>query len=421
MANLNLTNQVIARESAAILEEESPFLANCNRDYDREFGKNFNGYNVGDNVDIKIPPIGQVFDGLVFGGGAGGTLFTGTGNPGDHVEQKVNLKLDIVKHMALSFNIKEQYTDMTDFRERVLRPQLQTFSSVIEAEVLKRAVQATPNWVGTAGTVPNTMKTYSQARARLENNLCPPSDRTMLFTSSANVELVDSSKQLFHAGPQIQKMFLKGTLGEAQNAMWYEHQSVPTLTTGTAPATGLTVNGASQTGSTLNIGGLTAAQTITKGTKFTIAGVFAVHPQAGTTLPVIFPTGGTQQLQQFTVTADFTAAGTTGSISIYPPINPVTNKNVSGSPAAAAAITLFAPANTAVTQNLMFQKNAYALAFVPMEKLAGLDSEVATLPNGLSVRVTTFGDGVNAKNATRIDILGAFAAPRGNHACVVLQ
>lgn len=411
MATLNLTNAVIAKETAMILEEESPFLANVNKDYDKEFGKNFNGFNVGDNVDIKIPPIGQVFDGPVFGAGAGGALFAGSGNAGDHVETKVNLKLDIWKTMGLVFGAKEQYTDMTDFRERVLRPQMQTFSSILEAEFLKRAVQATPNYVGVVGTVPTTMKTYNQARAKLENNLTPPGERTMLFSSDANIELVDASKQLFHANAQLEKMFLKGTLGEAGGAMWYEHQSIPTITTGTA--TGFTVNGAGQTGSTLNIGGITAAQTILKGQKFTM-GVFDVHPQTGALLPG-------NKLKQYTVTADFTATGTTGTISIYPPINPTTNKNVSASPANSAAAVLFAPASTAVTQNIMFHRNAFALALVPMPKIVGYDSEVATLPNGISVRVTTFGDPVNSKNATRIDVLGAFAAPRGHQSCVVLQ
>jgi len=402
MPNVNVTNQVIAREAAMILEEESPFIANVNRNYDREFQKNYNGYNVGDNVDIKVPPIGIVFDGAVFAGG---------GSAADAVETKVNLKLDIWKHIALYFGTKERALEISEFRERVIRPQVQTLSSWLEAEFIKRAVQAAPNWVGTAGTIPTTMKTYAQARAKLKNNLCPPGDVSMLFSSDANVELADSSKVLFHAENQISKMFITGTLGEAQGAMWYEHQSIPSLLTGTQAS--FTVNGASQTGSVLNIGGLTAANTILKGTKFTLANVFDVHPQTGATL--------LNKSKQFTVTADFTAAGTTGAISIYPPINPTVNKNVSASPANAAAATLFAGAGATVTQNLMFHKNAFAVATAPMEKIVGSDSEVVTLPNGISVRVTTFGDGINSRNGTRIDVLAGFAAPRGTHACVVLQ
>ena len=411
MANVNVTNQIIARESAAILEEEAPFLANVNRDYDKEFAKSVNGFNVGDNIDIRVPPIGIVFDGPVFAGGAGGTLFTGTGTPADSVETKVNLKLDIWKHIALAFGTKERALEIEDFRERILRPQVQTLSSWLEAEFIKRAVQATPNWVGTAGVIPTTMKTYAQARAKLENNLTPPGGRIMLFSSDANVELVDSSKVLFHADTQINKMFITGTLGEAQAAMWYEHQSIPTIATGTQAS--FTINGASQTGSSLAIGGLTAANTLLKGTKFTIANVFDVHPQTGATLQ--------NKLKQFTITADFTAAGTTGTISIYPPINPTVNKNVSASPTNGAAATLFAGASASVTQNLMYHKNAFAVAVAPMEKIVGADSEVVTLKNGISVRVTTFGDGVNSKNGTRIDVLAGFAAPRGHQACVVLQ
>jgi len=402
MPNTTLTHKMIAREAADILSEEAPFIMNCNRGRQAEFGEAVSGYKKGDYVDIAIPPTGAVYDGAVFAGG---------GSIDDNVEPSVRLQLNIQKHVGIKFTAKEKLLDVTEFRERFLRPKMQQLSSIMEAEFISRATLATYNTVGTPGTVPSTMKTYAQARAKLQNYLAPENDRSMLITSEANIEMVDTSKALFNPTREIEKQYLKGVMGEAQNAMWYEHQSMATLTNGTQAS--FTVSGASQTGTTLAIGGLTAANTIKAGTVFTIAGVFAVHPLTGV---------ATTTLQQFTVTADFTAAGTTGAITISPAIQPTSpNKTVSASPANSAACTLVGAASAAIKYNLMFQKDAFTLATAPLGVLASCEGYTARLPNGISVRVMTFGDGINDVENTRIDVLAGFAAVRPQHACRVAQ
>ena len=402
MANVTLTHQMVAREAAAILEEEAPFLSNINRGRESEFGTEVNGYQKGDTVKVKIPPVGKVFDGAQFAGGGAAT---------DSQEQFVNLTLDTQKHIALQFGAKEKLLEITEFKERILRPQMRTLASVVEADLLAKAYAGVPNIVGTAGSVPTVMKTYAQARAKLQAFLAPPSDRSVCFSSDANTELVDASKALFHAGDQIKRGFLRGTIGEAQGAMFYEHQSMPVHTNGTQAS--WTINGAGQSGSTLAIGGLTASNTIKKGTVFTIAGVFACHPLTGLAY---------SSLQQFVVTADFTAGGTTGSISIFPAINAAApNKTVSAAPANGAACTMFGSANTAYRQNIMFQKDAFTSAFAPLPVLASCDGYTASLPSGLSVRVMTFGDGNNDYERTRIDVLYGFQTVRGLHASRITE
>lgn len=401
MANTTLTHQMVARASAEIFEEEAPFVGNINMARKDEFDQNVNGYNKGDTVRVKIPPVSKVFTTSVFADG---------GAAADSAEQFVNLTLNIQRHVALQFSAKEKLTDLSEFRERILRPQIRMLSSVVEADMMTLAYAGTCNAVGTPGTIPTTMKTYAQARAKMENFLAPPVDRTWLYSSDANTELVDASKVLFNPTKQIEKGFLRGTIGEAQNAMVYEHQSIPVHVNGTQAS--WTINGAGQTGSTLNIGGLTAANTIKKGTIFT-AGVNAVHPLTGNAYST---------LQQFVVTADFTAAGTTGSISIFPAIAPVApNKTVSASPTNGATCVMFGAVSTSYRQNLMFQKDAYTVAFAPLPVIASCEGYTATLPNGFSVRVMTFGDGNNDVERTRIDVLAGFAAVRGQHACRITE
>src|SRR6185312_11186662 len=105
---------------------------------------------------------------------------------------------------------------------------------------------------------------------------------------------------------------------------------------------GVQVNGAGQTGSTLNIKGVAGANTFARGTVFTIAGVFEVHPETK---------AATGRLQNFVVGADATMGGTTGSITIGPAIvTSGASQNVAGSPADSAAITIVGSANTAYEQ-----------------------------------------------------------------------
>lgn len=405
MANTTLTHKMIAREAAAMLEEMAPFTMNVNRGRQDEFGEAINGYKKGSYVDIKVPPTSQVFDGATFASG---------GSAPDNVEQSVRLTLDIQKHTALTFTAKEKLLDITEYKDRILRPQMRGLSSVLEAEFLTRAVKATPNAVGTKGTVPTGMITYAQARAKMETYLADEDERTMLFTSSANVNLVDASKALFHNSEQVNRMFLKGTLGEAQNAMWYEHQSIPAITNGSQVAA-MAINGATAEGAVQIVtDGGTGTNTITEGTTFTIAGVFAVHPLTGV---------ATADLQQFTVLANVTLAAGAGTITCYPAIKAsFPNKTVSALPADNAVVTFDGgTASTAYRQNLMFQKNAFTVATAPLPVLASCEGYTARLPSGISVRVMSFGDGKLDTESTRIDVLAGFAAVRPLHACRVFQ
>lgn len=404
MSNTILTHQMIAREAAAILTEEAPFIMGINRGREKEFGSPVNGYEKGDTVKVKIPPTGRVFDGAVFAEGGAAT---------DVKESYVNLTLDTQKHVGLQFGAKEKLLDITDFRERILRPQMRTLSSVVEADLLSKAYAGVPNLIGTAGSVPTTMKTYAQARAKLEAYLAPPSDRSCLFSSDANVELVDASKALFHAGKQIERGFLRGTLGEAQGAEFFEHQSMPTHTNGSQVAS-LLINGVPAAGATtIAVDGGTGTNTVTKGSVFTIDGVYSVHPQTGV---------ATTQLQQFVVTANVTLSGGAGILPIYPALNAAApNKTVSALPANDVALTFVGSASTGYRQNLMFQKDAFTAAFAPLPVLASCEGYTATLPNGVSVRVMTFGDGNNDYERTRIDVLYGFQIVRGLHACRITE
>ena len=61
--------------------------------------------------------------------------------------------------------------------------------------------------------------------------------------------------------------------------------------------------------------------------------------------------------------------------------------------------------STVYPQNLMFHRNAFALACVPMEKPAGAVDVARKSYKGLSVRVVPYYDGPSDVSNYRLDIL----------------
>ncbi len=396
MANQVLTHQMIAREAAKMLEELAPFTANINKGRQDEFGTDVSGFKKGDTVKIKIPTAGKVFDGAAFAGG---------GSASDVIEQSVNLTLDTQKHIALQFGAKEKMLDITDFKERILMPQMRTLASVVEADLISKGVLGVPNLVSmnTAGTNPSNA--LALARAKMNQYLTPAGDRATLITSTANVALSGEISRLQNPTQASSKAYLDGYVATAFGQDLFEHQSIPTHTKGTAGT--ITVSAANQKGSTIT---MTAAVggTLVKGDVITM-GVNAVHPLTGQ---------DTGTLQQFVVTETVTV-GTGTAVKIYPEINPTApNKTVTASPANGAVVTV---ASINGVQNLAFHKDAFTAAFAPLPVIASCEGYTARLPSGISVRVMTFGDGNNDLERTRIDVLYGFQVVRGLHAVRIPQ
>lgn len=397
MANTILTHQMIAREAAKMLEEEAPFIANINKGRQDEFGKDVQGYKKGDTVTIKVPTSGRVFNGAVYAEGGAGS---------DFLEEEVSLTLDTQKHVGLKFGAKEKLLDITDFKDRILRPQMQTLSSVVEADLIARGVLGTPNQVAMSLSGANPSNALALGRAKLNQYLAPAGDRSVILSSTANVALSGEVSRMYNPTQTSSKAYLQGYVATAFGADLYEHQSVAVFNNGTAA--GLTVNGANQTGKIVNLAAATAG-TLTQGTVFTIAGVNAVHPLTGQDLGV---------LQQFVVTATVTVGANT-AVSIFPALNATApNKTTSALPANGAVVTVV---STNGFQNLEFHKDAFTAAFAPLPVLASCEGYTARLPSGISVRVMTFGDGLNDLERTRIDVLYGFQVVRPLHACRITQ
>jgi hypothetical protein len=193
----------------------------------------------------------------------------------------------------------------------------------------------------------------------------------------------------------------------------YENQSLRVHQGGVLGGTPL-VNGANQfllaagvTGpllsanaQTLNVDG--ASNSITNwaraGDVFTIANVFTVNPKTKQS---------TGRLQEFVVNA---AANSSGAGAVVLSISPQIiatgpYQNVDAGPADNAAITWRTTANQFATQNLVFQKNAFALVTVPLDEPRGGVESARMTHNGLSLRVARQYAIGSDENIIRIDML----------------
>jgi hypothetical protein len=402
MSNVNqaLTHQLIARKAAAMLVEENNVVANINTDREEEFGKETQGYKPGETVRVKIPPVPVTYSGASFAGGGSAPAVN---------ESSVNLTVDQQYHVPLSFTAKEKKLEISDFEKRFLRPAMTSLSSKVNAILLESMKNSTPNVVGTWGTVPATRTPWRNADSLLTRFLAPEDMRSAHFSVDANDALAEANAALFHDSKELKGEFSENAVGRFAGFDFYKQLSLPVHTNGAG--TGYLVNGAAQSGSTLVVDTGTGA--LTKGTIFTIAGVFAVHPITG---------ASTGKLRQFVVTADYAGGG--GSVAIYPAITATSSSvigTVNAAPADNAAITVFGTASESKAQNLAFHKDAFATAFAPLPVLASCEGYTATV-KGISVRVMTFGNGQTDQEHTRIDVLFALpAAIRPDHSVRVTE
>lgn len=389
MPNQINIGQVIANEALAIIENNTVFAKNVNREYKKEWeGKR--DFAMGDTVTVTKP--------ARFVGRTGKVA-----NIEDYKEEKVLVKLDTQEGVDVAFDSAElTHTFNIDlFSEKVLKPQVGYLANKIDMAGLKLAAETVANSVGTPGTVPTALKPYLQAGALMSKFGCPTQDRGLVITPDAQVEAVDALKGLFQSSTEIKSQYEEGKMGRTAGFDWAMSQLVYSRQVGPlggAPA----VNGAAQTGSNLVTNAWTAAAALRlrKGDVFTIAGVNSVNP-------ITKQSNGT--LQQFVVTADVSSdAAGNATIPISPAIITTgSTQTVTASPANGALLTVVGTANTLTPSMIAYQKNAFALvtANLPLPKGMEIAGRAYSEKTGLSVRFIRGFDIINDRFISRLDVL----------------
>ncbi|WP_180134433.1 MULTISPECIES: P22 phage major capsid protein family protein [unclassified Acinetobacter] len=402
MANKVLTHSMIAKEAAAMLLEKSVFIRSISREREKDIRKEVDGYKKGGKVTIRIPPVPVVTDGNVL-------------NKDDQninaQEQEVVLQVDTHKHVGLQFGVYERELDLANYKERFLKPAVNSLAAVVDADILKKAILTVNNFTLYGASEPHPLAPFGRARSALNRALSPDSDRKVIISSDFSNDIVDTSGTLFNPNAEIAKQYKEGYVGRARGFDFFESEHIWSLTVG--QVAGMTVNGAGQKGGLLAVTGLTNGDVIEAGQVFTIPGVYMLHPL--TRQP-------TSHLMQFVVLEKVTAGGATAALKIYPEITPdqvatvrQANATVSESPATGAVLNFIGAEGDLIEQALAYDPHAFAAAFVPIGVIPSAEGYMFK-SDAFALTVQTGGDIQTLTTDTRLDVLYGFATVRGNHA-----
>jgi len=395
MSNTTLTADVVAKAALAILDNELGVIKTFHRAHEEEFSQQVNGYKIGDTISIRRP--------------ADFTVRTGaTLSAQDVIEGKTTLTIDQQCGVDFQFTSTDLTLKITDLAERVMKPAMSSIINYMANDVLTQLYYGTYNWVGNVGGTVDTFAKLAQAPLRMDTFAVPQENRNAVLSPADFWGLVGSQTALY-IQDAAKDAYRNGSLGVIGGLDTRMNQMVPTHTVGPLGGTPL-VNGGTQNvtydtaknswSQSLITDGWTAAAAsrVKKGDVFTIANVFAVNPKTKAT---------TATLQQFVVAADGSSDGSGNlTLTISPPI--ITSgpyQTVNAAPADNAAMTFKGTASTGYAQNLVYHKNAMALAIVPMEMPAAAYGGHRDTYKGLSLRVIPIYDGTNDISKWRLDLL----------------
>ena len=406
MPNTVLNPQIIASTAVRILENELVMGSRVYRGYEEEFDKKVNGYEVGDTISIRKP---QQFS----------VRQTAVAVLQDVQEGKLSLVVNQQKGVDFRFSGAELTLKIEQLAERIIRPAMVRLANQIDADVMAEFYRI-PNWVGQpavgADAPISSFAMFARGAERLDQMAVPQDMRSAVLAPDSYWAMATSQTGLFL--PQIgQAAYRRGEIGEIGGVATYMSQNVPTYLGTAANDDAATVTGAQSTTyaavrdteatpGTMNLvtGAWGTTDLIRAGTVFTIGtgatAVLAVNPVTKAILPF---------QQMFTVLADVTAVGGAATLSITPPIIPITADAAFGTTniaaGAGATIQVVGGDSQNYRQNLMFHKNAFALVVVPMVKPPGAVDVARESYRGISARLVPYYDGTNDVSNYRLDVL----------------
>ena len=396
MANTTLTADVVAKEALFMLENELGVLGTFHRAHEDEFATEVNGFKKGATIRIRRP--------------ADFTVRTSaTMDLQDAIEGRTTFTVDKQVGVDFSFSSTDLTLGISKLSERFIKPAMSSIVNEVARDCMSTFYKGVYNWVGTPSETINSFADFAKGPERLDLMAVPtdsrhaalhPQDHWGLLGSQTSLYITDAAKGAYR----------EGNLGKIGGVDTWMSQVMPTHTAGsrddttpiTAAASGdqaVSYDTAKNTWAMdLVTTGFDNASTLKQGDVFTIADLYMVNPKTKASTGI---------LQQFVVNADYTNDAT-DTISISPPIitsGPHQTVVLGTGTFASNALVNLGTASTAYRQNLMYHKNAFGLAVVPMELPPGAYGAARQSYKGFSVRVIPVYDGVNDVSKWRLDML----------------
>lgn len=405
MANTLKFIDMVAREALAVAHEKATFIGTVDRQYDDSFGKT--GAKIGSTLRVRNPN--------QYTRRQGSRVM----DVQDQNESTQTITLATQDGVDMRFNSAELTLDTDNpdqvaaFTKRYIEPAVSVLASGIEGDFLEYATQRTFNVAGSAGTAITSLATPGAARAKLNQYLAPKDRRYIQMDSTTMGGLVNGVAAYFNPSNAISEQYREGMIARTAMADFYENERIWTLAndndvTANTNADALVTDG----GNTVAVSEDLAQADQVVGSVFTIAGVYALHPE--TKQPYA-------HLQQFVITA-------TGAVSVT--VSPTiyltgARKNVGSATGATLAVsdfnekamTFVGAASTSYVQPLMYHKDAFQFVSADLPLMDDAHKCTRRTQDGLSMRIWMASDIRNDELLMRIDMLYGFAALRPEWAC----
>ena len=411
MSNVHKVIDMIAKEGLAIAHEKSTFVSTINRQFDESFKPmSVGGGRIGGTLRVKEPNQyvrrqgSRVMD------------------VQDQAESTQTVTLATQDGVDMRFTSAELALDTDNpgqveaFSKRYIEPAIATLVSGIDGDCIETATKNTYNVVGTPGTVVGSssgdITALGLARARLNQGLAPKDmNRSLQLDSVTMASIVNANKGLFMPEGQIKKAFTEGYYGRSAMADFYENERTYTHAVG-SDVTVATSASAAVTDGGVNITMNSTDGNINEGDVFTVADVYACHPETKQSLGY---------LQQFVATA-----ASTGAVTVSPAtVLTGAKQNVCSAAGAALATTAFnsktltfvGTAGVSYKHNLMYHRDAFAFVMADMPLMDDAHKCVVKRNEGFSIRVWMASDIRNDELLCRLDVLYGFKTFRPAWAC----
>lgn len=411
MANTLATPNWVTKEVALGFVNGVVFIANVDRTYDDQYEQN--GAKVGNTVNARLPQRFTATDGQALQLQA---LY----------DQTVPISLTNQKNVAFGYSSAQATTELDSIRQRYTQPAAETLANAADVLAFNAVYRDIWNAVGTPGTTTSTTLAYLQAGVKLTDQATPLKGRVSVLDPLAMATIANTSSSLFNPNGTVSDNYKEGQFSGMQLGIskWFQDPNRPNHTTGTFTSSTPLVNGANQTGSTVDIDGwASGASTLKRGDIFTIGGVNSVNPLSYQS---------TGRLQQFVVTADTSdASGEMLTLPISPSI--ITSgalQTVDASPANNAVVTVLGAtaassgtlATTTSPQSFVYHPDAFAFVMADLVKpgAGALAKTVRSKALGFSIRYVEQYQIGSDQNPSRLDILIGAATIQPRLACRVM-
>src|SRR5262245_12997118 len=220
MANTIVTPTIFAREAVMQLEQACVSSKLVYRDYESEFNKSVNGYQVGATISLKRPMDFTVRDGR-------------TASIQDITEGSIPFTVNKFKGIDFKLTTQELTQNIDDLSERVIKPGMIQLANQIDRDVFANYFKVN-NWVGaTTTTVIDSYNEFVKGPARLDITAVPDDMRAAVLDVDNTYGMLGTQTALF-IQEAARGAYRDGRLGEVGGIDTYRSNNLATHSRATA-------------------------------------------------------------------------------------------------------------------------------------------------------------------------------------------